>query len=86
MAAFDHYAATHELIRQLTEQGAVGWARKLEDALASGSTGTEILMALRWNLKELKRSKAISCGQTRELANQLLRELEAQLSRPRPTA
>ena len=55
MNVYDIYEAARHIVQELTEQGMSIWADRIEDAIASGSTGTEILMAVRWNLQELQK-------------------------------
>jgi hypothetical protein len=49
----DYYLEAHHLAHQLAGAGLDGWSTVLEDVLAGGSTSTEILMGLRWNLRKL---------------------------------
>lgn len=49
----DPYAASAALVTQLRESGLSVWAQKIEDIVQGGSTATEILMGLRWTLREL---------------------------------
>jgi hypothetical protein len=41
-----------KLNENLEKNGYSQWARKLQDCIDSGSTGTEILMCLNWNINE----------------------------------
>lgn len=43
----DHYAAAERLAEELRVHGHEEWATALRDAIATGCTSTEILMALR---------------------------------------
>jgi hypothetical protein len=47
----DYHAEAREIARCLEDGGCSNDARSLIDAIETGSTGTEILMALRWNLQ-----------------------------------
>lgn len=49
----DLYEETATLVKLLEEQGLNDFAFEIDNAVRSGSTGTEILMALRWQLKKL---------------------------------
>lgn len=45
------------LARSVRDEGFPDWGRALEDAVAGGCTGTEILMALRWTTEKLLRAR-----------------------------
>ncbi|MSP73584.1 MAG: hypothetical protein EXR76_15715 [Myxococcales bacterium] len=49
----DPYAEAADLIARLQAVGRQADAEVLQDAIDSGSTGTEIFMALRWHLEDL---------------------------------
>lgn len=51
--ATDYYAESKKLAEDLETEGLGKYANALLDAIAQGSTGTEILMALSWNLDHL---------------------------------
>jgi hypothetical protein len=51
------------------------WAEKLEEAIQFGSTGTEILMALRWHLQQFKLQGEKCAPATELLIEELLRKL-----------
>lgn len=53
----DFYKNIREFTGQLETAGFSAWASKLTDAIDAGSTGSEILMAVRWNLQELLRNE-----------------------------
>lgn len=53
---YDYYRTAKDIANQLASVGYQDWAIKIKDAIASGSTGTEIIMALRWNIKKIKES------------------------------
>lgn len=50
----DYYAEARAVARRLIDEGRRGEAQELEDAITTGSTGTEILMSLRWHLQQLE--------------------------------
>jgi hypothetical protein len=58
----------------LFERGEFDWSERIEDAIAGGSTGTEILMRIRFCLRQLLESDAL----TQEVAP-TVRQLVAQL-------
>jgi hypothetical protein len=49
----DHDAEARELIGVLAAAGYAERSARLQDAIEGGATGTEIVMALRWELKQL---------------------------------
>ena len=51
--AYDCYKEAHALADLLRDVGLDEEASSLEGAIAGGSTATEILMALRWNLSRI---------------------------------
>lgn len=60
MTNFDYYAVARDLIQGLVAEGYPTHASKLQDAIDNGSTGTEILMALRFNLNEISKKVSLS--------------------------
>lgn len=52
----DYYAEAREVARYLDEGGHATEARSVIESIETGATGTEILMALRWNLEQLERA------------------------------
>jgi hypothetical protein len=55
MSNFDHYGAARELITYLLDDGYNDEAEALTSAMASGATGTEIFMAMRFHLSNIIR-------------------------------
>jgi hypothetical protein len=53
----DIYALVDKIGEKLVSIGLVQWKTKLDDAVQGGATSGEILMAVRWHLKELKKDK-----------------------------
>ena len=53
----DPYAVVKEIEQRLAALGLEEWKTRLEDAALGGATSGEILMALRWHLKELRKDK-----------------------------
>lgn len=74
MSNFDYYAAAQELISRLENEGHAADAAKLRSAIEDGSTGTEILMALRFHLAEIIRQTPLK-GESQIKASRLLAEL-----------
>ena len=56
MSTFD-YIAEARAIRDALGNDHSDWRRRIDDAIAAGSTGTEILMAIRWNLEALLKAE-----------------------------
>ena len=67
----DFYDDGFELAEQVRDAGHPEWAVRLEDAIESGSTATEILMGLRWVTGELLSAIADLPTETRGLAEDL---------------
>jgi hypothetical protein len=72
---FDHYATTRELISRLGSAGHVADAAALKMAIENGATGTEIFMALRFQLAKIIKRVPLT-EDSRTLASTLLSELE----------
>lgn len=49
----DIYADTRRFADNLTAAGVLAWPQRLRDAIAAGSTGTEIVMGIRWTLTQM---------------------------------
>jgi len=52
--SFDFYKEVHEIEVELTRNGYSDLGQLIKDSVRQGSTGTEIFMALRYNLKNIK--------------------------------
>jgi RNase P/RNase MRP subunit POP5 len=52
----DYYAEARRVAAILETEGMVADANSLIEALEAGATATEILMALRWNLRRIQAS------------------------------
>ena len=53
MADYDHYEEAASIIRMLRQTSLNNYSDSLQNAMDEGATGTEIFMALRWNLENL---------------------------------
>lgn len=62
---------------QLKTAGLSDWEKKIVNAIESGSTGGEIVMALKWNLQELLKLQTNLPAPTRELAQKIVYEINA---------
>ncbi len=71
----DFFKRIQTLARYLESTGQPGWSARLLEALA-GSTGGEVLTALRWHLRKLLEEFSLSGERERE-ARGLLQEIEA---------
>lgn len=49
----DFYGDARVVAVHLADAGLNEWATKLDDVLEGGATSTEILMGIRWNLRQL---------------------------------
>lgn len=79
-AYYDHYKEAKELTEELKKENLRQYADKIIGAIEEGSTGTEIFMALRWNIKNLlKDQKASISNANRAKANRLYIELDKAL-------
>lgn len=74
----DVYTAADDLVVRLRADGADRWADGINEAIDAGSTGTEILMALRHQLAGLLDANEAS-SKARELAAALMTELDGLL-------
>lgn len=73
----DLYLTARQIALNLRDEGEVEWATKLEDAIAFGSTSTEILMAIRWHLQQLEDNRVKCSTTTKALVISLLQRLES---------
>jgi hypothetical protein len=71
-ATFDVYEATYDLGRDLASNGHTEWAARLSDAIEAGSTGTEIFMAIRWVIQQLRDEVAELSLQQRAKAEEIV--------------
>jgi hypothetical protein len=78
--SIDYYAQTRQIIDALAAEGLSSDGDALRDAIAAGSTGTEILMAVRWHLQQVDRSNKTSNVVTKRMIRELLDQLESLLS------
>jgi hypothetical protein len=53
----DYHQEAREIAQHLADEGHSTEARALIEAIDSGATGTEILMALRWHLQQVDMAK-----------------------------
>lgn len=78
MMGYDHYKEADEIIKELHRLNYAEEADCLQESMDRGSTGTEIFMALKWNLNkqlvELQLPELL-----RAKAKKLIKELESQL-------
>lgn len=53
MANQPYYVTAREIAKQLSNCGHSNWSDRIEDAIRTSSTGIEIAMNIRWNLREM---------------------------------
>lgn len=75
---YDHYRETEELIAMLQNTQLQSYGDALQKAMDEGATGTEIFMALHWNLERLL-SEKIRLDMIRAKAKRLSEELDKAL-------
>jgi hypothetical protein len=75
--AYDVYAAARALRDELDSSGHRDWSGEIQDAVEGGSTGTEILMRLRWVVTRL--ASALHAESPRAAAQ--AREIETEINR-----
>lgn len=75
----DYYAEAREVARSLDQEGLKEEAQSLRDAIDSGSTGTEILMALRWHLQRIGNTNALMSPAIRAKIRGLAGSIDAAL-------
>ncbi len=73
---YDHYKETEHLIKLLKDVKLDDYGLALQSAMNQGSTGTEIFMALRWNLE-----KVLDDGACSELITKKAKRLWKELDR-----
>jgi uncharacterized protein with GYD domain len=61
----DYYTEAYDIVRCLEQDDLNSEAAALVNAIESGSTGTEILMALRWELQRIDESNLALSSHTR---------------------
>ena len=80
MVTFDHYKEALELSKELRRQEIDDFADQIIRAMEQGSTGTEIFMALRWNIENLLNKKSHLLPKAiKNKARRLLEQLEKAL-------
>ena len=75
----DIFADVRGLVALLLREGLKAEAHALSDAVESGSTGTEILMALRWHLRQIVASAELRTPVLRQLVRELEEDVGAAL-------
>lgn len=59
VSAYDFYDTAKKIAKNLSETGLSDWSDRITGAIAAGFTSGEILGAIRWELKELLKSKPV---------------------------
>ena len=78
--AYDYYKVADEICDRLQASGLEEQAQRIKEAIASGSTGTEILMALRFEVGELLKGNASLDAELRLEIQSLISHINAALS------
>lgn len=80
MVNFDHYKEARGLAEELRKEKLEYFANRIIKSMEEGSTGTEIFMALRWNIEQLLKTKELSCPKSiKDRAIRLYMELDKAL-------
>jgi len=78
--AYDYYAIAAKIANKLSSLGKDRWENQIKGAIESGSTGTEILMALRCHFIEIRKKEVDLDHETGRLIDEILKELNKTLS------
>jgi hypothetical protein len=78
MEQYDYYGIAKELAKKLRDENLDGLSNEIINAMEAGSTGTEIFMALRWNVNKILTSNLCS-SRIKEFARNLYDELDKAL-------
>jgi hypothetical protein len=68
-----------EIAKEIGEAGDKAWQKRINDAIESGATGTEIFMALRWNFQEFLKENLDLSGQLKGKILTLISEINTSL-------
>lgn len=77
--ARDYYDEALDIARSLEDEGLSAEAQTLREAIDRGSTGTEILMALRFRLKHIYEAGLLRGGKTKDQIRDLAAAISAAL-------
>lgn len=75
---FDHYEEASKLAKDLRKENMGDFADAIVDSMECGATGTEIFMALRWNIEKVIKSCEVS-DSLKTRAKRLYEELDKSL-------
>ena len=78
--ARDFYAEAEEIAAALVADGLVDEAGSLRNVIASGATATEILMGMRWHLRNVDRANKTTNRDLERRVRELIAELDKVLS------
>ena len=73
---FDYLQEAGTLIDILRKDGRADDVRDLQEAMEEGSTGTEIVLALRWHLEKLLKQRSGLTPLVQQRSRRLLEQLE----------
>lgn len=71
----DFYQEVQNLSERLRRHGHINFADSLDDAVASGSTGGEICMALRYHFREIAKDSGLDDSDL-DLVKRMLQEVD----------
>ena len=78
--AIDYYAEADEVMNELDAEGLTVEAESLRNIIAGGSTATEILMGLRWELRQIDDANKVADMTAKRRIRKLIAELDRVLS------
>lgn len=77
----DYHREARDIASRLEQEGLKAESASLVEAIEGGSTGTEILMALRWHLDRVDKGGAVKDPETRRLVVDLSQAIGSALGR-----
>lgn len=77
--AIDYYAEARRLIAMIQSDGMSDWAAKIQNAFDEGVTATEVLMMLRWSIRQYLAAE-VGASKTVEFAEDLYEKIDSALS------
>ena len=78
--SLDYYTEARAVIDELFRDGFVLEATKIREAMETGSTASEILMAIRWHLQQFQKANNPVSFDTRRKIRELVAELNKVLA------
>ena len=75
-----YYADTQRIIEALASEGLLTEAQALTNVMGAGSTATEILMGIRWQLQQIEAANRTANTETKKRIRDLIMALSHELS------